>query len=374
MPLTADDHRRLQSLREHLAEATEVLAGYPIARDFDIQALAPFLDFPLNNLGDPGVPSTYRIGTQAFEREVVDFMAAHFRAPGGGAWGYVTHGGSEANLHALYLARERFPDGVLYASEASHYSIVKSARILGLPLVRVRAQPHGEIDYGHLEACLRRNRHRPALLVANIGTTMTEARDDAGAMLWACRALGIERRHLHSDAALCGAYAPFLTPRPSFDFEDGAGSVAVSGHKFFGSPIPCGVMVARKDLVDAVAAEVGYTGSVDTTLTGSRNGFTPLVLWHALKTWGVEGLRARAMHALDTAAYAVDRLRGAGIPAWRNENALTVVFPAPDGRVRAKWQLATQDASHLIVMPGLERHHVDALVEDLVRSPVPVGA
>jgi glutamate/tyrosine decarboxylase-like PLP-dependent enzyme len=95
--------------------------------------------------------------------------------------------------------------------------------------VKVRAQPHGEIDYGHLEACLRRNRDVPALLVASIGTTMTEARDDVGAMLWACDALGLERRRLHSDAALCGAYAPFLEPRPSFDFEDGADSVAVSG-------------------------------------------------------------------------------------------------------------------------------------------------
>lgn len=60
MPLTADDPRRLRSLRDHLPEAIEGLAGPPVTRGFGIQALAPFLDFPLNQLGDRGVPSTGR--------------------------------------------------------------------------------------------------------------------------------------------------------------------------------------------------------------------------------------------------------------------------------------------------------------------------
>ncbi len=70
----------------------------------------------------------------------------------------------------------------------------------------------------------------------------------------------------------------------------------------------------------------------------------------------------------------MERFRGADIPAWRNPDARTVVFPAREGRVRSKWQLATQAESHLTVMPGMECRHMDAWVEDLARSAVAVGA
>ena len=38
----------------------------------------------------------------------------------------------------------------------------------------------------------------------------------------------------------------FLEPRPAWDFEDGADSIAISGHKFIGAPIPCGTVLARR--------------------------------------------------------------------------------------------------------------------------------
>lgn len=130
--------------------------------------------------------------------------------------------------------------------------------------------------------------------------------------------------------------------------------------------MPCGVVLARKHNVSRIARSVDYIGSLDTTISGSRNGFTPLVLWHRLKTLGIEGVRERARAALDVAAYAVEKLRDAGVRAWRNENALTVVFPRVPDELRDKWQLATQGAiSHFIAMPGISKEHVDAFVEDM---------
>ncbi|HLI95215.1 MAG TPA: hypothetical protein VKT72_03890 [Candidatus Baltobacteraceae bacterium] len=107
-------------------------------------------------------------------------------------------------------------------------------------------------------------------------------------------------------------------------------------------------------------------------MSGSRNGFTPLVLWHRLQSLGLEGLRRRAQAALDIAAYAVKRLRDAGVPAWRNGDALTVVFPRVSDAERDRWQLATQeDISHFIAMPGISKELVDAFVEDLRCSASP---
>ena len=40
-------------------------------------------------------------------------------------WGYITNCGTEGNLHGILVGRENLPDGVLYASRESHYSVFK---------------------------------------------------------------------------------------------------------------------------------------------------------------------------------------------------------------------------------------------------------
>jgi histidine decarboxylase len=366
--MNARDTARLDTLYLTLEEATTRFLGYPVSKDFDSGQLKRFLDFPINNLGDPFVESTFLVGTRELEREVVEFVAELLRAPAGGTWGYVTNGGTEGNLYGLYLARELLPKGIVYCSEDTHYSVAKNIHFLGMRSITVRSQKNGEIDYQDLRETLRINRDKPAILFANIGTTMTEARDDIHVMRGILDELAIRDRYIHSDAALCGGFAAFLDPRPAFDFADGADSVSISGHKFFGSPMPCGIVVARKNHVERIARSIGYIGSLDTTITGSRNGFTPLVLWHRIRSLGMEGLRQRAVSALETAAYAEARMRDAGIAAWRNPDALTVVFPQVSETAKKRWQLATQGVSHIVVMPNVTRAQIDALVADLVED------
>jgi hypothetical protein len=42
-------------------------------------------------------------------------------------WGYITNCGTEGNLHGILVGRENLPDGVLYASRETHYSVFKCA-------------------------------------------------------------------------------------------------------------------------------------------------------------------------------------------------------------------------------------------------------
>lgn len=362
----------LDDLYERLSERNRDALGYPSAKDFDCTPLLRFLQLPINNVGDPFAEGTYQVETRAFEREVLAIFADLLRAPSDDWWGYVTNGGTEGNLYGLYLARELHPGGMVYFSEHTHYSVSKNLHFLGMRHIMIRAQENGEIDYDDLRETLKIHRDVPPIIFANVGTTMTEARDDLGRIVDIMNSMAIHERYIHADAALCGAYAPLLDPRPAFDFADGADSISISGHKFLGSPMPCGVVLARKHNVSRIARSVDYIGSLDTTISGSRNGFTPLVLWHRLHSLGIDGLRRRAQTALDVAAYAVDRLRAAGVQAWRNPNALTVVFPRVPDWVRDKWQLATQgDISHFIAMPGISKEHVDAFVEDLRCSVSP---
>jgi histidine decarboxylase len=145
--------------------------------------------------------------------------------------------------------------------------------------------------------------------------------------------------------------------------------MSVSGHKFIGSPIPCGFAMAKKSHVDRIARSVEYVGALDTTITGSRNGISPLFLWYAVKTLGKEGFAARVKDCMEVTRYAIDKMQEAGIAAWANPHANTVVFPRPSDAVMAKWQIAPyKDIGHIICMPHITREIVDAIVADMVED------
>lgn len=360
---------QLNELLAQVKETTEYFLGYPVSKDFDYSELMPFLQYPMNNLGDPFVKSTYKVDSRQMEREVVHFFAELFRADQDNVWGYVTNGGSEGNLYGLYVARELYPNAMVYFSEATHYSIQKNVTLLNMEYVIVRSQENGEIDYSDLKEAIRYNRHRPVVVVANIGTTMTEAKDNIGTIKALVGEMAIEKHYIHADAALAGGFAPFVSPRPSFDFADGCDSISVSGHKFIGSPMPSGVVIVKKDNRDRVAKKIAYIGSSDATITGSRNGHSPLFLWYAIKKLGVEGFAKRTAHSLQVAEYTEKRLNEIGVKAWRNPNAITVVFPSPSDDVRGKWQLATEKGnSHIICMPNVTPTQIDEFVSDVLAS------
>ena len=158
---------------------------------------------------------------------------------------------------------------------------------------------------------------------------------------------------------------PFVPDPQPFGFDAGADSLAVSGHKLIGSPIPCGVVLTKRDYVARIARSIEYVGVMDTTLPGSRNAWTPLLLWYALERYGMEGFRELVAGTTGVAEYAVERFNDSGIPAWRNRNSVTVVFPRPSQAVIRKWQLAPyEDIAHLITMPHVTRDMVDHLVTE----------
>ncbi|MCK5906855.1 MAG: histidine decarboxylase, partial [Flavobacteriales bacterium] len=181
--------------------------------------------------------------------------------------------------------------------------------------------------------------------------------------------LAIEDYYIHADGALSGMISPFLEPKPNFDFADGADSMSISGHKFLGSPIPSGVVIAKKNNIERISKSIAYIGSDDTTIPGSRNGFSPLVWWYAIKTLGKEGLKARVDDSLKKADYTWQKLMMNGIDAWRNPNSITVVLPAPEQEIVEKWQLATEKGvTHFILMPNTSYETIDAILDDVIPS------
>ena len=65
---------------------------------------------------------------------------------------------------------------------------------------------------------------------------------------------------------------PFVKKAPMVTFRKPIGSVSVSGHKFIGAPVPCGVVITRQKYISALSHNVEYLNSRDATIMGSRNG------------------------------------------------------------------------------------------------------
>lgn len=364
--LSLPDQERLEREFEYVREQYRTFVGYPCRGDLNFAPLLPFLEYPINNVGDPFSPSTYRVHTRRIEREVLSWFAELTHIAPLQYWGYVTNGGTEGNLYGLLLARERLPAGVVYYSEDTHYSVYKNLRLLNMRHIMIKSQPNGEIDYDDLRETIRIKRDVPPIIFANIGTTMTEAVDNVQTIQQMLRQLAVPESHIHCDGALSGMTLPFQEGAPVYDFRAGIDSISISGHKFIGSPIPCGIVLARKPYVERMARSIEYVGTLDTTLTGSRNGITPLFLWYAIHRTGSDGFRRQVAQCLKKARYAIERFEKIGIKAWRNPFAITVVFPKPPPSVLEKWQIAVQgDRAHLIALQSLTIRQIDQLIADI---------
>ncbi len=368
-PLPVQAQERLQRFLESIKSFSDSLVGYPCSQDYSYAEILPFMDYALNNVGDPFADSIYRENSFEFEKDVIHFFQKHLRAGDADTWGYMTSGGTEGNLYGLFLAREAFPDGVIYFSEHTHYSATKLVRVLGCRSIMIRGQDNGEIDYEDLRETLRIHRDAPPIILVNVGTTVHGAVDDLEQVHGILKDLAISRRYIHADAALSGMLLPWVKDPQPFSFDAGVDSISVSGHKFIGSPMPCGIVLARRKYVDWVARSVEYVGCMDTTIGGSRNGLSPIILWSAIQRWGETGLRERARYSFHMADYAIEKFRESGIEAWRHNNSITVVFPRPPAEVMDRWQIArSEDIAHIITMPHVTRRMIDRVVEDIVRT------
>lgn len=367
--LPAADAERLQEFLSGVENNARHMIGYPGTNTVDFSSLNAFLEYCLNNIGDPYRDSNFKLNTHDFEREVLEWFSGILRGDAANVRGYVTSGGTEGNMYGVYLARELFPKGIVYYSEDTHYSVVKILRMVNARSIMIKSRPDGEMDYEDFATTIALHRDVPPIIFANIGTTMRGAIDNLDIIKKILKSCAVKRHYIHADAALSGMILPFVGNPQPFGFDAGIDSISVSGHKMPGVPMPCGVVLARRENIDRIASSVEYIGTSDTTLSGSRNGLTPLYLWYVIKSLGVDGFRNLISECQKRADYAIRLFDSIGVHAWRHSNSLTVVFPRAADAVLKKWQIATEKSeAHLITMPHVTYDHLEAFIAEYAMS------
>ncbi|WP_324784014.1 lysine decarboxylase DesA [Streptomyces sp. H51] len=247
-------------------------------------------------------------GGTLIERRVIDWTAGRIGF-GPAADGVFTSGGTQSNLQALLLAREEarcasLADLRVFASEASHFSVQKSAKLLGLGQDAVVSVP---VDRDRrmrtvalareLERC-RQDGLVPMAVVATAGTTDFGSIDPLHGIAELCARYGT---WMHVDAAYgCGLLVS-LKHRDRIDGVERADSVTVDYHKSFFQPVSSSAVLVRDGatlrhatyhadyLNPRRTVRERVPNQVDKSLQTTRR-FDALKLWMTLRTMGADGI------------------------------------------------------------------------------------
>ncbi|MGA5038384.1 lysine decarboxylase DesA [Streptomyces capoamus] len=247
-------------------------------------------------------------GGTLIERKLIDWTAARIGL-GPAADGVFTSGGTQSNLQALLLAREEAKADSLarlriFTSEAGHFSVRKSATLLGLGPDAVVALPVDR-DQRMQTVALARELERcaseglvPMAVVATAGTTDFGSIDPLPEIAALCAQYGV---WMHVDAAYgCGLLAS-LKHRDRIEGIEHADSVTVDYHKSFFQPVSSSAVLVRdaatlrhatyhaEYLNPRRMVHERIPNQVDKSLQTTRR-FDALKLWMTLRTMGADGI------------------------------------------------------------------------------------
>lgn len=278
------------------------------------------------------------------EERVVRWLAAE-AGLGDAATGSFTSGASQSNMTALHLAAERCGlaarhTGIIFTSAHAHFSIFKSARILGFAadaVVTVDVDSEGRMRPEALAAKIERARQagRPVVaIVATAGTTDLGAIDPLEAIAALAQRHGI---FLHVDAAYGGGLL-FSRHRTRLAGIEKAHSIALDFHKMLFQPISCGVLLVA-DEADflPLGMKADYLNPEEAVFEGAPNlverSFQTTRRADALKVLmttralGRDGLDTLICRTLENAAAAADAVSARGhLQLARVPSLSTVVF------------------------------------------------
>lgn len=330
--------------------------------------------FYVNNSGDPYEKANASMDGKEFEREILRLFYRKFEIDEGKGWGYVTTGGSESNSWGILNGFRKFPNGRLYFCEAAHYSVEKTVSNGGmkvypytiLPQVSSVSEKANKLE---LIETVRRNYRaggEPAILLLTWGTTKFGSIDEVEEITGALNGEAIPY-YLHVDAAFFGGIPNNQIDAPVCPTlrELGADSISVSLHKFFGLPTINSVVLAKDK---ATGREIGYLGTRDTTISGSRT----FPVFSALQRIKEVLERSPDDYYIRNVRYLEDRMKEGSLKYIRDGKSNIFVIPCPSDGILKRFQLPSfnevagrPSLAHIIVNPFHSKQEIDEIYKSI---------
>tara|TARA_B100000749_G_scaffold280455_1_gene276744 strand:- start:183059 stop:184462 length:1404 start_codon:yes stop_codon:yes gene_type:complete len=173
--------------------------------------------------------------------------------------GLMTSGGTASNLQALMMARNHFlegakqggvsgKNGIILTSKLSHYSIKRSANILGIGIdncLDINPDSKGKMNLTHLKQTIDEQiekGNRPFCVVATAGTTVHGAYDPIDEIADICKENDI---WLHVDGAYGANALLSAQHRHLLKGVEKADSISWDFHKAMGIHLTCAFLLTR---------------------------------------------------------------------------------------------------------------------------------
>ncbi|MFN3967568.1 pyridoxal-dependent decarboxylase [Flavobacterium sp.] len=388
-------------LRANVNFSRDISLGYPASK-LDSRVFnddAPFLkDAPVlqtyvanpNNIGCHTFGTSEKAfnGTHDIEREVLNVIAVDiFKAEPNGFDGYISPGGTEANIQAIWMFRNYFMNNfdakgeeiVIVASEDTHYSIPKASNLLQLDWLKIpvdfdtRAIDKKQLEQIILEA--QKAGKKYFIAVSNLGTTMFGSVDNPEDYIEVLEKHQLPYK-LHIDGAYGGFVYPFSNQESAINFSNPKiSSITIDAHKMLQAPYGTGVFICRKGYIENVLTkEAEYVEGMDLTLCGSRSGANAVAVWMILFTYGPNGWFEKVSVLQMRTQFLCNQLDAMNIQYFREPfmNIVTIKAEFIPEKIAEKYDLVPQqhDGNNqwykIVLMDHVEVEHLTTFMEDLM--------
>jgi|WetSurMetagenome_2_1015567.scaffolds.fasta_scaffold12728_3 tyrosine decarboxylase / aspartate 1-decarboxylase len=316
---------------------------------------------------DVNALDTYIFSSAAkLEEEAIDWMGQYLSCKN--ASGYITTGGTESNIAALYAAKKMHPGKKeIIAPVSAHYSIDKAADLMGLKVKRTPLDENYRADAAAVKKAINKN---TLAVVVTAGTASLGMLDPAVEIADYCDGL-----FLHVDAAYGGFMLPFIPAISDFRLEN-VDSMTIDPHKMGCAPMPAGALLYRDGSYQkALTIKPSYIPIATSTLSGSRSGGAIAAVWATINYLGREGyekLTDNCMKNTKLLCSELEKIPCAGVVTEPDLNVVGVKLPDIEKTstelLKKGWKIAVnKDLSCLrfAVMPHVTKEVIYNFTEDL---------
>ncbi|RLM59511.1 tyrosine decarboxylase MfnA [Halobellus sp. Atlit-31R] len=282
-------------------------------------------------------------------------------------YGYVTSGGTEANIQAVRAARDRrrVADPNLVVPESAHFSFNKAADVLGIEL---RTVPTDDDHRADLDAVAAAVDDQTVVVVGVAGSTEYGRVDPIPELAAVAHDAGA---YCHVDAAWGGFLLPFTDHAWNFAHAP-VDSLTIDPHKCGRAVIPAGGLLFRERAgMNALAVDTPYLETPSqASLTGTRSGAGVASAVAAMDALWPAGYRREYERADRLARWLATELRERGYDVADVELPIVVAdVDAPTfERLRDRgWRISRTGSglARVVVMPHVTREMLQAFLTDL---------
>ena len=304
---------------------------------------------------------------QKLEREIIEWFGTILKNPE--TDGYITTGGTEANIAALFVAKKINPGRrEILVPESAHYSLKRAAELMDLEIKWVKLDENFRADITDLESKISKD---TLAVVATAGTSSLGVVDPLEEINPLCKDI-----FLHVDAAFGGFVLPFMDKAPCTDFSlENIDSITIDPHKMGMNLIPAGAILFRdKSYLERIKVSPPYLSFSTSTISGSRSGGAIASVWATINYLGVDGYKKIVRDCLKNTEFLcneIEKINGLelvrkpdiNVVGLRIENLETVSKEL----IKRGWDIMPDSKSgsaRVVVMP----HVTESVIKNLVKE------